>query len=144
MLGDLSFLTLISMWYDVLKHVNVINQAMQSKTIDFESLKLLLKLCIKYLTDYRINGFVKAKNEGIELTKLLNAEPVFVDYRNPRRKKTFKDKFNPEEYFRNTVFNAVLDKVLCSLNERLQQTDDFLENLGFFIRFEKVFKNGRS
>ena len=83
---DLSFHTLLITWYDILKYINIVSKTMQSKSMDLGTVIPLLKSCTEFLTDYRMNGFEKAKVDGIELSKLLNVEPVFKEKRTRKKK----------------------------------------------------------
>lgn len=118
---------------------------MQNSKMDVRTAVLLLENCIKFLQDYRITGHTEAIKSAEKLALQLNVEPKFRVTRVIRRKKQFnyesRDEAskpqNPELYFKQHVFNNILDRAISSISERFEKIKEFNDIWGFLYNIKE-------
>lgn len=81
------FLISLCIWYDILSEVNIVSKSLQNPLTNLETSAKLLKALQVFLTEYRDNGFEKAKIEATDLAKVLEVEPLEPVFKNTRLRK---------------------------------------------------------
>lgn len=114
-----------------------------------------LDLLLKFLKDFRAEGFEKCLLVAKEMATANNIIPEFKERRIIKRKCQFGYECTDQpitenqEYFRIEYFFLILDKALTSFEERFNLYETFTSNFGFLYDFnnltniseEQIFKN---
>ncbi|OXA40851.1 zinc finger MYM-type protein 1 [Folsomia candida] len=125
------FLVLLSAWYDLLHHLNVVSKMTQEKTVNVGATLQLLNNTEKFLEDYGRNGFVTAQITARELGEELGLEEdemIFTAARMRKRKSHFDEENSenatnnsnndPALKFKNSCFDKLVSCVQDSMTRR--------------------------
>lgn len=138
------FLISLCIWYDILSEVNIVSKSLQNPQTNLETSTKLLKALQVFLTEYRDNGFKKAKIEANDLAKVLEAEPVFKQTRLRKKKRMFEYERgddgvqNPEEDFKISYFLVLVDGATGAITKRFDQITNFNNIFGFLYNIGKL------
>jgi hypothetical protein len=125
---DFKFISSVIVWYDILSAVNPISKQLQSIHYDIQMVLKSVSSIVKFLKEYRQNGFPKVKIAAKEIALLIEIPGQFPEeYQiRKRQKKTHfsyenRDEtplHNPEKKFEVEFFHAIMDTAINSLRER--------------------------
>ncbi|XP_063775718.1 uncharacterized protein LOC134911440 [Pseudophryne corroboree] len=145
-LKDFSFLVSLVIWYDILFQVNVVSKSMQSQSMDVIKTVELIHGCIKFLEEYKKNGFENAISSAKELAKVLEGVPEFQATKRIRYVKRHFDyesrddqiATTPKKQFEVEFFITLLDVAIMSVRERFQQLNQHAETWGFLYKITEL------
>lgn len=139
---NFEFLVLLSAWYDILQHINILSKLAQENTIDVSKTLDLIEKTENYLIQYKTTGFESAKKAAEDLAEELGMEEEevkFKEKRHRRRNRHFDDDEQTssrnavpqtaEELFRTSCFDKFLDEIMRSMKSRFTK---MRENLSDF------------
>ncbi|KAI8541987.1 hypothetical protein RHMOL_Rhmol08G0104100 [Rhododendron molle] len=129
-------------WHNLLFVVNVVSKTLQSKDMQIDVAIDQLKGLLKFLGNYRENGFAEAMTEAKEVAVQMGIEPMFEEKRIVCRKRHKNDveevRQSAEESFRVNYFLFIIDQALSSLNDRFEQFQEYEKVFGFLFDLEKL------
>ena len=147
-----TFLVSLVIWYEILVQVNVTSKILQEKNIQLDVAITILHKTVRFLRDFRENGFEKSLVDARELAEELEMSPDEMIFANSsaRRKRVRKQfdyeaqdescNLNATDKFRAEFFFTVMDNAIASFTERFQQLTKFQDSFGFL--FDIVSKRG--
>lgn len=146
-LEKFEFLLSLVIWYDVLFHVNLVSKSMQSERIDLSDATKMMHKCLKFLKDYRDEGFTKAFIAAKDIAEEAEMSPEFETIRVRKKKKMFSYEnedngpTDPEILFRTNVFYPMLDTAINSIETRFTQLSSINETWLFMYDLNKTDEN---
>ena len=142
------FLVTLATWYELLVQVNAASKLMQQKNMQLDVTITILEKTLKFLREFREEGFEKSLIIARELAEELEMNPSDMVFPNegavrPRRvRKQFSYEaddesvnLNPTDKFRTTFFLVLLDNAIASFSQRFEQMQEFQKNFGFLFTF---------
>ncbi|XP_012559259.3 zinc finger MYM-type protein 1-like [Hydra vulgaris] len=138
-ISNFKFVCSLVLWYDILFQINIVSKMLQSQALDLSLALEHLNATKSFLCDYRCDEEFAAM---VENTKKLAVElEIFegfdVDDRVRRKSRQFlyegRDEpiVSPEQNFRVSFFNRILDIAIQAINERFTQLSEYNELFGF-------------
>ena len=112
------FIVALNTWYDILFSVNYVSKSLQSKSMEMDNAIVLMDGCLKYVRDYRENGFCNAMINAKEITSELDIPADFAAVRHRRHRRMFDYESNEviqetsEQRFKREFFLPLIDTVL--------------------------------
>ena len=125
-----SFVCSLVIWYDILSKINIVSKLLQKINFDIKMATEAIDEVLKFLRNYRDNGFIGVMCQAKELADLLEIEATFPQEHEVRRRKTTqqfdyesRDEAitDPKTKFRIEFFNVIVDTAINSLTERFEQ-----------------------
>nr|XP_047132483.1 zinc finger MYM-type protein 1-like [Hydra vulgaris] len=129
------------LWYDILFQINIVSKMLQSQALDLSLALEHLNATKSFLCDYRCDEefaamVENAKKLAVEL-KVFEGFDVDDPVRVRRKSRQFlyegRDEpiVSPEQNFRVSFFNRILDIAIQAINERFTQLSEYNELFGF-------------
>lgn len=141
-----SFLVSVIVWYNILYQINHISKLFQSPKISIETLKREMDGLGESLQEYRESGLKSAQTDAREMAEELKIEMTLPEQRQRTTTRRClyegreETKFTPEERFNRDFFLPLIDTALCSIRNRLAQTETYFGLYGFLYSLENMKK----
>lgn len=141
------FFSLASIWFKILKHIDIVNKATQIRGEAIDIIAKYLRELINDLEHMRDNDWNRVLNECKEVAKNTGWADAFksVEKRGRKRKRFFDDDeqdedqpdSSPESVFEQNVFHKILSSIISDMQARFEQ----LEALNDRFSILWLFKN---
>lgn len=112
--------------------------------MDLAQCTKMLENCIKFLENYRKDGFKQAMIGARELADELQIEPIFKPLKRVRRVKRHFDEntqdepIEPRKKLEVEFYNPLLDKAISSIKERFEQLNSYSKSWNFLFCLDKL------
>ncbi|XP_065667800.1 zinc finger MYM-type protein 1-like [Hydra vulgaris] len=140
-ISNFKFVCSLVLWYDILFQINIVSKMLQSQALDLSLALEHLNATKSFLCDYRCDEAFAAM---VENAKKLAVELKFfegfdvddpVHVRRKSRQFLYEGRdepiVSPEQNFRVSFFNRILDIAIQAINERFTQLSEYNELFGF-------------
>nr|XP_047144578.1 zinc finger MYM-type protein 1-like [Hydra vulgaris] len=140
-ISNFKFVCSLVLWYDILFQINIVSKMLQSQALDLSLALEHLNATKSFLCDYRCDEEFAAMVENAK--KLAVELEIFegLDVDDPVRVRRKSRQFlyegrdepivSPEQNFRVSFFNRILDIAIQAINERFTQLSEYNELFGF-------------
>uniref|UniRef100_H3A1S4 Uncharacterized protein n=1 Tax=Latimeria chalumnae TaxID=7897 RepID=H3A1S4_LATCH len=138
------FLLCLVVWHDVLFQINRASKLLQTPNVAMDTLKNEINAILKFLQDYRENGFVLAHISAWEIADHMNIEITFPEERIQRKNMLFDYECpddvrrSPEEKVKHEFFLPLVDTAVISLKERFSQMETFYSLFDFLFNIKEI------
>ncbi|XP_047141052.1 zinc finger MYM-type protein 1-like [Hydra vulgaris] len=140
-ISNFKFVCSLVLWYDILFQINIVSKMLQSQALDLSLALEHLNATKSFLCDYRCDEefaamVENAKKLAVEL-EIFEGFDVDDPVRVRRKSRQFlyegRDEpiVSPEQNFRVSFFNRILDIAIQAINERFTQLSEYNELFGF-------------
>lgn len=140
------FLLALAIWHDLLFAVNTVSKNLQSEKMHLGVASELLEGLLKFLEQYRNEGFISATLVAKEMSELLDVKPKLQKVRQRKKRKLFEYEGDDEpvsgtaeEVFKVDYFYRIVDCTIQSIRNRFQQMTSYNAMFGFLYDL-KVLK----
>jgi len=144
------FVSCLVLWHKVLFRVNIISKILQKKDVDIsKAVELISKVKTDFEKSRTETGFEELLVDAREVAEALEVEPRFMADKKIRPRKV-KRQFeyesvdepvaDPKQAFKSGVYFYVLDRAICSLEERFSQLIDHNNVFGFLYNIREEDK----
>ncbi|XP_065662783.1 uncharacterized protein LOC136085408 [Hydra vulgaris] len=140
-ISNFKFVCSLVLWYDILFQINIVSKMLQSQALDLSLALEHLNATKSFLCDYRCDEAFAAMVENAKklAVELENFEGFDVDdpvrVRRKSRQLLYEGRdepiVSPEQNFRVSFFNRILDIAIQAINERFTQLNEYNELFGF-------------
>nr|XP_047129436.1 zinc finger MYM-type protein 1-like [Hydra vulgaris]XP_047129437.1 zinc finger MYM-type protein 1-like [Hydra vulgaris] len=140
-ISNFKFVCSLVLWYDILFQINIVSKMLQSQALDLSLALEHLNATKSFLCDFRCDEefaamVENAKKLAVEL-EIFEGFDVDDPVRVRRKSRQFlyegRDEpiVSPEQNFRVSFFNRILDIAIQAINERFTQLSEYNELFGF-------------
>jgi len=140
-ISSFEFVLSLVIWYDILVKIHTISKVWQSDNMQLDVAIKHLETFLKWLGEYRNQGFQDALVSAREVAEGAGIEMKFKTARIRRKKRMFQyekqdevSEMSPQENFRINYFLVIVDAVQASCEPRFSALKTYESKFGFMYR----------